>query len=252
MKSTWTQRLIIDSVSKQVASKLVIDKLSLTITKGSVTAIIGPNGSGKSTLLQIIANLLKPDEGNVLKFVENDKQSFMFQNYRASLLPWRTCYENVSLPLEILQCSKQDIADQIELIKKMFETNFDFLTYPEFLSGGQQQVVALMRSLINKPDLLILDEPFSALDLEYSLRLRNSLERYYLISRPTIIFVTHNLDEAIQLADNIILLSKSPARVKAIFTVPFDRPRRVNNVHGPTLLSLKDELERAFLSVVND
>lgn len=252
MKSIWKQRLIIDSVSKQVSNKLVIDRLSLTITKGSVTAIIGPNGSGKSTLLQIIADLLKPDEGRIIKSVGNNKQSFMFQNYRASLLPWRTCYENVSLPLEILQCSKQDIANQIELIKIMFEINFDFLTYPEFLSGGQQQVVALIRSLINKPDLLILDEPFSALDLEYRLRLQSSLERYYLVSRPTIIFVTHNLDEAIQLADNIVLLSKSPARVKTIFTVPFDRPRRASSVCGPILLSLKDELERAFLSVVNN
>lgn len=217
--------LVLKNVNKSFETELgsleVLKDISFTVKKGEIVSIIGPSGSGKSTILNIISKLLTPDNGEV---ITNGEIGYMFQ--KDHLLEWRTIWENITLGLEI----KKDIRiEQKEFLEKLldkyglseFKNN-----YPHELSGGMRQRIALIRTLAIKPSLLLLDEPFSALD--YQTRLMVSDDVYQIIkdTNTSSILVTHDISEAIAMSDKIIVLSKRPASIINIHDIKIECENR--------------------------
>lgn len=230
----------------------VFRDFSISVEQGKITAIFGPNGSGKSTLLNILSGIIAKDSG---KFdIENFNHfefSYIFQNYRESLLPWRTNFENVALPLEIQNKSKQEIRQRVEELQKLFEFKFNWESYPYELSGGQQQILAFMRALVTKPKVLFIDEPFSALDYENNLRLREHLQKYFLTFKPTILLITHNIEEAVHLAEKIIVFSQRPTTVLEVIDNPLPYPRTVQSLKIEQFHQVKDKVLSVFQKAAN-
>lgn len=208
---------------------IAIKDVSFSAQKGEFISIVGPSGCGKSTLLSIISGLLKPTEGEV--FVNGSKVQgisssigYMLQN--DNLLDWRTIYKNVLFGLEIRNIkTPENVARAEELLKKY--GLFDFRTnYPSQLSGGMRQRAALIRTLAVNPDILLLDEAFSALDYQTRLNVTNDVYGILKQEKVTTIMVTHDIPESISMSDRIIILTQRPAEVKEILTVEFDIENR--------------------------
>lgn len=193
---------------------VVLEDLNLALQKGKILGILGPSGSGKSTILNILTDLIEPTNGKV---TIKGKIGYMFQ--RDHLLEWRTIRDNIMLGMEIQRSVTPEAVEKVDKLLKMYDL-WDFRTrYPRELSGGMRQRVALIRTLATDPDILLLDEPFSALD--YQTRLMVSDDIYKIIRRENkeAILVTHDIAEAISMADQIVVLSKRPATVKNIYEI---------------------------------
>lgn len=237
----------IRGLKKKYGQEQIFADFNLELTGNSIAAIFGPNGSGKSTLLNILSGVVQADAGIVR--VENRDQfssSYIFQNYRESLLPWRTNSANLALPLNIQKKSSREIRQRIAELEKIFEPDFDMYAYPYELSGGQQQVLACMRALITMPQILFIDEPFSALDYENNLRLRQHLQTYFLLHAPTIVMVTHNIEEAVHVADQIVVLSQKPTTVLEVVDNPMAHPRTVDVLKTEEFHAVKDRVLSIF------
>lgn len=202
-----------------------IDNLNLTINKGDFISIIGPSGCGKSTILSILSGIDKDYKGQIIK--ENEKIGYMLQN--DCLLEWRTVLNNCLLGQELdKNINKKYI---IKLLEQYGLKEF-INTYPNQLSGGMRQRVALIRTLATNPDILLMDEPFSALD--YQTRLKVSDDIYKIIKKEnkTVIMVTHNIEEAITMSNKIVILTKRPAKIKKIINIELDNPSTpINNLN---------------------
>ena len=203
----------------------VIDGIDIELHEGEIVGIIGPSGSGKTTILNLIAGLLAPTKGKVTL---KGEVGYMFQ--KDHLLEWRNIWKNVTLGLEI---KKQKTTENLEKVKNMLVKYglIDFINnYPKELSGGMRQRIALIRTLATSPQLLLLDEPFSALD--YQSRLSVSEDVYNIIKKEkkTVIMITHDIAEAISLSDKIIVLSKRPSIVKKIYDIKMEnKSTPINN-----------------------
>ena len=242
----------VQNLKKSFNNTKVLEDFSIEVDQGKITAIFGPNGSGKSTLLNILSGIIQKDGGNFrIENFNHFEFSYIFQNYRESLLPWRTNFENVVLPLEIQNKSKQEIKQTVEELQKLFDFKFNWEGYPYELSGGQQQILAFMRALVTKPKVLFIDEPFSALDYENNLRLREHLQKYYLKYTPTILLITHNIEEAVHLAEKIVVFSKRPTRVIETIENPLPYPRTVQSLKTEEFHRVKDEVLSSFQKVAN-
>lgn len=192
----------------------VLDKLSFAVEEGEIVAVVGPSGSGKSTILNLIAQLLKPTEGTV--FVKGNI-GYMFQ--RDCLFDWKTIYKNVLLGLEIQKNKREENINRVDRMIKEYGL-IDFVkAYPRQLSGGMRQRVALIRTLAVNPDIILLDEPFAALDYQTKLKVSNDIYNIIKKEKKTTIMVTHDITEAISMADKIIVLSNRPAKVKGIYSI---------------------------------
>jgi NitT/TauT family transport system ATP-binding protein len=205
-----------------------LEQVSLRIGRGERIAIVGPSGCGKSTLLRIFAGLITPGAGGVLL---NDERitrptrriGIMFQD--AALLPWRTVVQNIALPLEIGDWNDANLRSPISnLISLVGLEGFEH-AYPRELSGGMAQRVALARALITQPPALLLDEPFGALDAMTRESLTTSLDGIVSATGTTAIMVTHNIAEAVFIADRVVVLSPRPGRITSIVDVKLPRPR---------------------------
>lgn len=193
----------------------VLDNISFSIKKGHILAIIGPSGCGKSTILNIISKLEKQDSGEV---IVDGKIGYMFQ--KDNLFEFRNVYQNIILALEIKKMEKN--IDRINEVDRLCETYGlkDYLTLkPSELSGGMRQRVALIRTLATSPDILLLDEPFGALDYQTKLEVIDDVYKIIKKENITAILVTHDISEAISIADEIIVMSKRPSRIKNIYKV---------------------------------
>lgn len=201
--------------------------VSFSVEAGSFVCVIGTSGSGKSTLLRVLAGLVKPTSGQV-RFWQacggnRPKVGLVFQ--QANLMPWRTVLENIMLPYELKNTSRAEAeAHALELIDLVGLGGFE-RSWPRVLSGGMAQRVAIARSLMHDPDLLLLDEPFGALDALTRERMGAELLRIWQARRKTVLMVTHSINEALFLSDRVLVLSSRPGQVCLDLSVPLPRPR---------------------------
>ena len=202
-----------------------LSNISFTVTTGEFLAVVGPSGCGKSTLLSLLSGLLEPEEGNVLidgTPIRQSGASIGYMLQKDHLFEWRTIYSNVSLGLEIQKKLNPDSRARLsEMLDSYGLSGFES-AHPSELSGGMRQRAALIRTLALKPDLLLLDEPFSALDYQTRLSVCDDISSIIRSTKKTAVLITHDLAEAISVADRIIILSARPGRVKAIFPITFD------------------------------
>lgn len=205
---------------------LAIKDLNFTVNEGEFVAIIGPSGCGKTSVLSLVAGLIPKSKGRVtLKGEEivkpNDKVGYMFQ--KDQLFPWLTIENNVTLPLTIKNIKTTENVQYCSNLLKKYGLDEFKKRYPDQLSGGMRQRAALIRTLSSKPELLLLDEPFSALDYQTRLKVSDDVYKVIKSERKTAILVTHDISEAISLADKIIVLSKRPAKVTSEYAVDFEK-----------------------------
>ena len=197
----------------------VLEDITFNLNEGEIIAIVGPSGSGKSTLLNIISKLIEPTEGEI--YVDGEI-GYMFQ--RDHLFNWRTVWKNIMLGLEIKKEKNQENIDKTkELLTKYGLIDF-INSYPQELSGGMRQRIALIRTLATNPQVLLLDEPFSALDYQTRINVSEDIFKMIKDSNVSAILVTHDISEAIAMADRVIVLSHRPAKLKKIIDIKTDSP----------------------------
>jgi ABC-type nitrate/sulfonate/bicarbonate transport system ATPase subunit len=213
----------------------VIEGLDFEVRDGEFVAIVGPSGCGKTTLMNIMAGFLAPDSGAILidgtpRTKPNSKGILITQ--QGSVFPWLTVKQNLLFGLPEEMPNRGELADEYAALVglKGFENN-----YPHELSGGMLKRAEIARALVVKPEVLYMDEPFSALDALMSLRMQNELLRILAKEKHTVMLITHDVEEAIHLADRILVLSPRPARIQASFEVPFAHPRRVSSPEAQAL-----------------
>lgn len=207
-----------------------VGDVSFEVTDGEFVALIGPSGCGKSTILNMLAGLARPTRGRVLldgQPVQGIPPNTGYVFQKDTVYPWRTVAENIALGLEYRRVRPEIRQEKVTAMVRLAGLEGFEHAYPATLSGGMRQRAALMRSLVVEPELLFMDEPFGALDTHTKLELHRELLAAWDLSRPTVVFVTHDLSEAITLADRIIVLSRRPSRVKGIHLVALPRPRDV-------------------------
>ena len=214
-----------------LSSVPAIGGVSFTVHDGEFVALLGPSGCGKSSLLRVIAELIRPTAGSVVIHSSAERESgrpktaLVFQEY--ALFPWRSVVDNVSFPLEMRGLSRQEALKRaVEVLARVRLQPFA-RAYPHQLSGGMRQRVGIARALAAEPEVLLMDEPFGALDAQTRTVLQEELLRVWEGERKTVLYVTHSIDEAVYLADRIVLLTARPGRIKAEYTVKLPRPRKI-------------------------
>ncbi len=233
-------------------SKNVLDGLCLELLRSLFFSLIGPNGCGKSTLLNIIAGLLSPDAGSceVSKSDGNSaKVGYVWQDYRASLLPWLNVFDNVAFPLRLRGMRAKDRRRIVGPIIEEFMPGVNARDFCYSLSGGLQQLVSVLRSTTIEPDVMLLDEPFSALDQQRSWNMALHVERIWAARPVPAIFVSHDVDEAILMADEILLMSRE-GRIETVLRNTLPRPRSINMLTSGEHLRCRSEV-LAFLAEQN-
>ena len=234
--------------------------MNLTVGDGEFVALLGPSGCGKSSLLRIVAELLRPTAGSVQIHSSTDlengrpKTALVFQEY--ALFPWRTVLENVVFSLEMRGVSREErLALAKEVLVRVGLQGFSD-AYPHQLSGGMRQRVGIARALAAQPEVLLMDEPFGALDAQTRTVLQEELLRVWENERKTVLYVTHSIDEAVYMSDRVVLLTARPGRIKAEYSVELPRPRtmEMRGWNAYTKLSfeiwgaLREEVETAMIS----
>ena len=207
-----------------------VQDVSFTVRQGEFVSLLGPSGSGKSTVLNMIATLLAPSSGSILidgEAVQPGRAvrqvGYVYQ--KDTLFPWRTVADNIGYGLELAGMDKATRRERVaRAVARAGLSGFEN-AYPSSLSGGMRQRASLMRTLVREPEILLMDEPFGALDTHTKLDMHDVLLRIWEREKQTVLFVTHDLGEALTLSDRIILFSARPGRIKDSFEVPFSRPR---------------------------
>lgn len=233
-------KIVIDDVRKKFNALPVVGGVSLSIADGEFVAIVGPSGCGKSTLMKMIAGFERPDSGTVkldgATLARPTKRAIVISQH-GSVFPWLTVQENLMFGLSgDNQADKAALADHYaEMVGlKGFENS-----YPHQLSGGMLKRVEIARALVVKPEVLYMDEPFSALDALMNLRMRKELRRILEEERHTVVLITHDVEEALDLADRIVVLSPRPTGIQAIFEVNEPHPRKVSS---PQMQQMKEAI----------
>jgi NitT/TauT family transport system ATP-binding protein len=218
----------------------VLEDINLDVSEGEFICVVGPSGAGKSTMLNVMGGFLSPTSGSITIDGEavhgpDPRRILVFQE--RGVFPWLTVEGNIGFGLSQLSSAerKRRIAHYVQMVRLQ---GFEH-TYPSDLSGGMKQRLQVARALAVNPDILYLDEPFGALDSVTRLIMRGELMRIWQTERRTIIFVTHDIDEAVQLADRVVVLSSRPARIEDVLAIDIPHPR---NISSPRYLELRDEL----------
>lgn len=238
---TGGSRLEIDGVSKYFGERsahpfLALDTTDVVIESGEFVSVVGPSGCGKSTLMLMVAGLLDPTHGSVsvdgtpLRGPVTDV-GIAFQDHL--LLDFRTAMDNVLLQAQVRKLDKAAIRKRAEELFEQLGLTRAATRYPRQLSGGMRQRVSLVRTLVHRPRLLMMDEPFGALDALTRLQVRSDLEDLWMQDRPTVLFITHSVEEAVGLSDRILVMSPSPGRIVDEITVELERPRPLSLAEQP-------------------
>ena len=228
-------------------ARWAVRNVTFDVPRHQFCSIIGPSGCGKSTILSVVAGLLAPAAGRVLVSGQahpgiGRRSGYMFQ--KDTLVPWRTALENVSMPMEIVGVN--DPSRAASLLEKVGLKGFEG-HYPRELSGGMRKRVQLARLLAQEPEMLLMDEPFGALDAQTKIVIHGEFMRLWEKGRQTVLFVTHDIAEAITLSDRILLMSPGPGQIQAEYEVRLERPRNVDSVmESPVFRELFKEIWAAL------
>ena len=250
--------LEIKNVSKKFVSNnreiLAVDNISFEVKYNEFLSIVGPSGCGKSTLLRMIAGLEKPTSGEILmegRRIEGPgaERGLVFQQY--TLLPWRNVLDNVAFGLEIRGVPKKERYEIARRFIKMIGMEGFEEAYPYELSGGMQQRVAIARTLANDPKVVLMDEPFAALDVQTRAILQHELLKIWEKEKKTVVFVTHSVEEAVYLSDRVIVMTARPGRIKDIIPIDLPRPRKRDSLefieYRKRIVNiLKDEVLKSY------
>lgn len=224
---------------------VVLKDLSISFSAGRFTTIVGPNGCGKTTLLNSIAGLVQPDSGSVSIETESGAPptiGYVWQDYRASLLPWMNVVDNIALPLRIRGMDRSERRAVGRDLLKSFSSEIKSSDRVYNLSGGQQQLVCLLRSFVARPDVLLLDEPLSALDQFTRWTMAFRIEEFWMKKPIPAIFISHDVDEAVMLADEIILMSRDCGRVHGIVENVLPHPRNKRMLTAPEHIRCREQV----------
>lgn len=246
----------ISNLSKAFGDFVALDNVSIDIDAGEFFVIVGPSGCGKTTLLRILAGLDKPTSGSFTVTTtlgsQRPENSMVFQG--DSLFPWMTVWDNAAYGLKMRNAPASHTKEVVgHYLDRTGLTHFAG-SYPHQLSGGMRQRVSIARAFANDPEILLMDEPFSALDAQNKLLLQEELLRIWEEHKKTVVFITHSVDEAIILGDRIMVSTAQPGKIKTMVKVPFGRPRNVMDLQREPVfgelvheiwMSLRDEVERA-------
>jgi len=238
------------SVQGEKQRMQVLGGVDLDVRENEFLTIIGPSGCGKTTLLRVIASLLTPDEGEVLvngrRVTEpTPERAMVFQSF--GLFPWKSVLENVTFPLTVGKVSKKQATERAMHYLEKVGLAKSAEAHPHQLSGGMQQRVGIARALATEPDVLLMDEPFGAIDAQTRELMQEELMRLWQETRKTVVFVTHDLDEAVLLADRVLLMSQGPGRVRQLVPVDLPRPRWEYDVRAhPDFTKVRGELWSAL------
>jgi NitT/TauT family transport system ATP-binding protein len=248
-------KIRINHLIKRFQGLVAIDDVSIDIPEGTFFAIVGPSGCGKTTMLRILGGLETQTSGAVemgKAAPGRPQQSMIFQG--DSIFPWMTVWDNAAYGLRMRKAPKAEVeASVAHWLDRTGLTRFAKL-YPHQLSGGMRQRVSIARAFANDPEVLLMDEPFSALDEQNRTILQQELLRIWEVDKKTVVFITHSVDEAVTLADRIMVMTASPGRAKTIIDVTLERPRNVLELRNDPRYGrivydiwghLKDEVERA-------
>ncbi|MBE7942641.1 MULTISPECIES: ABC transporter ATP-binding protein [Ramlibacter] len=241
--------ITIRGLTKHFAGWPLYGNFDLDIPKHKITSVFGPNGCGKSTLINMIAGLVPVDRGEILfdgKTLKETRIGYVFQNYREALFPWMRTIDNIAYPLKLEGRSKAEVDRRMEELVASFDVKFDLKRHPYELSGGQQQTASIMRALANHPEVLFLDEPFSALDFEMTLFIREKLQEVFMQTGTTMLLVSHDLEEAVYLADEVLLLTRRPTQVAELLRYEDPRPRTVETLTQPSFIATKKQSLEIF------
>jgi NitT/TauT family transport system ATP-binding protein len=229
----------------QYGPLLVLESTSFKINPGEFVCLLGPSGCGKSTILNLIAGFLKPTRGQVLVDGQPVKKpgadrGFVFQQY--SLLPWKTTFENVEFGLKIRGVSRTERTELVNDYLNRVGLYKHRHSYPHQLSGGMQQRASIVRALVNSPSVLLMDEPFAALDAQTRHMMQELLLNIWSDLNSTVIFVTHDIEEAVFLSDRILVMGVRPGRIKKTVVVNLERPRHIDTILSPNFVNLNRQV----------
>ncbi|WP_149536255.1 ABC transporter ATP-binding protein [Siccirubricoccus phaeus] len=244
-------KLSLNGVARSFGAVRALDRVDLSIAEGEFVTLIGPSGCGKSTLFNILAGLLEPDPGGTLLLDGAPAPSgsllgrIAFMPQRDLLLPWRTVLDNAILAAEIQGQKKREARELARSMAAEFGLKGFENHYPQQLSGGMRQRVALMRTFLFDREVMLLDEPFGALDALTRALMQRWLLDLWSRYRRTILFITHDIDEAIFLGDRVTVMSARPGRITLDRTIPLPRPRQPSLLTAPEFMALKRELLEA-------
>lgn len=233
---------------------VALENINLDIQEGEFISLLGPSGCGKTTLLRIIADLLQPTAGSVSILGQTPRETRLQQKYgivfqSPVLYDWRTVRRNICMPMEIMKIPKKERTARITKMLDLVGLQDFGYKYPFELSGGMQQRVGIARALALNPDFLLMDEPFSALDEFTREKLNEDLLRIWSKTNKTVIFVTHNIPEAVFLSDRVVVLSPHPGRLSAIVDIDLPRPRESSLREEPIFYEYVSKIRKSFEGV---
>jgi NitT/TauT family transport system ATP-binding protein len=231
-----------------------LEDVSLSLKEGSFTSIVGPSGCGKTTLLRLCAGLESATSGQTIchdEVVSKINTEVGFITQESNLFPWMTLYQNVEFPLKLRGVAPAERRERIQTQIEMVGLGGFENHYPHQLSGGMQKRASIIRTMVYEPDIILMDEPFGPLDAQTKMQLQDDLLRLWGLKNQTIMFVTHDLAEAVTLSDEVVVMSGRPGRIKGVFPVELSRPRDVYESYSvPGFGEIYDRIWACFRSEV--
>ena len=239
-----------ENIRKHFGSELILADVSFTLEKGSFTSIVGPSGCGKTTMLRIIAGLEQADTGTLrLGEGTGPKPTLAVVFQQGSLFPWKTVRRNIAFGLEVAGVDRATINERVERTLEMVHLTGNEKKFPYQLSGGMQQRVGIARALALDPDILLMDEPFASVDAQTREELHDELLEIWERTRKSVLFVTHSIDEAIVLSDEIVVMGARPGRILQRFAVNLPRPRTEESARiSPAFAELHHDIRKLLIS----